>query len=100
MFNFGNTPVASTVNAAQQADVARQIRKLAKNPSEETQEIQIGAERYLAELVSLSPNSVPLVSLTLLKLFDKATLFLRDLNQVFIGLCLLRFLARSGYVFL
>jgi len=100
MFNFGNTPVASTVNAAQQADVARQIRKLAKNPSEETQEIQIGAERYLAETVSLSPNSGPLVSLTVLKSFDKATLFLSGLNQVLIGLGLLSVLAGSGLVFL
>ena len=100
VFNFGNTPVASTLNSAQQAEVAREIREHAKNAPGEAQEIQIDAERYLAETVSLSPNSGPLVSLTVLKSFDKATLFLRELNHVLIGVGLLGVLAGSGLVFL
>ena len=36
MFNFGNTPVASTLNAAQQADVARR-RRFRSAPSDTSQ---------------------------------------------------------------
>ena len=100
VFNFGNTPVASTLKAVQQGNVARQIRERAKNPSGEAQEIQIGAERYLAETVSLSADRVPLVSLTVLKSFDKATVFLSQLNHVLIALGLLSVLVGSGLVFL
>lgn len=100
VFNFGDTPVASTLNAAQQGDVARQIRERAKNASRETQEIQIGAERYLAETVSLSPDRGPFVSLTVLKSLDQATVFLSQLNHVLIALGLLSILVGSGLVFL
>ena len=100
VFNYGNAPVASTLNPAQQRDVARQIRGLAQNAGEEPQGVQIGAERYLAETVSLSSDSGPLVSLTVLKSLDKATVFLSELNHVLIGLGLLSVLAGSGLVFL
>jgi signal transduction histidine kinase len=100
VFNFGDIPVASSLHAAQQGDVARQIRERSKNPSGEAQEIQIGAERYLAETVSLSPDRGPLVSLTVLKSLDQATVFLSQLNHVLIALGLLSVLVGSGLVFL
>ena len=99
-FNFGFVPVASTFNGAKQAELARHIREPKKDSSEVSQEIQIGAERYLAATVVLSPESGPLVSLTVLKSLDKATLFLNELNHVLIGLGLLSVLAGSGLVFL
>ncbi len=99
-FNFGDTPVASTLSAAQQGELARQIQGQLKNPSGETQEIEIGSERYLATTVGLSPESGQPVSLTVLKSLDKATLFLSDLNHVLIGLGLLSVFAGSGLVFL
>jgi signal transduction histidine kinase len=99
-FDYGNTPVASTLPAAQQGELTRQIRDHTKNPSAVAQEIQVGGERYLATTVGLSPDDGPLVSLTVLKSLDKATLFLSELNHVLIGLGLLSVLAGSGLVFL
>ncbi len=49
--------------------------------------------------MNLSPEGGPLVSLTVLKSFDKATLFLGGLNHVLIGLGLLSILAGSALVF-
>lgn len=100
VFNFGDTPVASTLNAAQQEDVARQTRERTKNSAGEAQEIQVGAEQYLTETVSLSPAKGPSVSLTVLRSLDKATVFLSQLNRVLIALGLLSVLVGSGLVFL
>jgi signal transduction histidine kinase/ActR/RegA family two-component response regulator len=99
-FNFGAIPVATTLSASQQVELDRQIQGQLKNPSGETQEIEIGSETYLATTVGLSSESGQPVSLTVLKSLDKATLFLSDLNHVLIGLGLLSVLAGSGLVFL
>jgi signal transduction histidine kinase len=98
-FNFVGAPVASTLSPALQSELARQIREPAQSLSDDTQEFQLGSELYLAKTVDLSPEGGPLVSLTVLKSFDKATLFLRGLNRVLIGLGLLSILAGSSLVF-
>ena len=98
-FNYAGAPVASTLSSSQQSDLARQIRETAQNHSDDTQEIQLGSEIYLAKTVNLSPEGGPLVSLTVLKSFDKATLFLSGLNRVLIGLGLISILAGSALVF-
>jgi signal transduction histidine kinase len=98
-FNFEDTPVASTLGGTEQAELAGQIRVQMRNSSSDTQEIQLGSERYLARTVNLSPDGGPLVSLTVLKSFDKATLFLSELNHVLVGLGLLSILAGSALVF-
>jgi signal transduction histidine kinase len=100
VFNYGSMPVASTLSAEQNVELSRKTSELAKNPSGEAQEIQIGAERYLAETVNLSLEGGQPVSLTVLKSLDKATAFLGELNNVLIGLGLLSVLAGSGLVFL
>ncbi len=97
-FNFEGAPVASTLSRAEQSELAGQVRGQMQG-SADTQEIQLGSERYLARTVNLSPEGSPLVSLTVLKSFDKATLFLNELNHVLIGLGLLSILAGSGLVF-
>jgi len=97
-FAFEGTPVASTLNPSLQAELARQIRGHKPNSSGNEQEIQLGSERYLAETVDLS-NGGPVVSLTVLKSFDKATVFLNELNRVLIGLGLLSILAGGALVF-
>ncbi len=98
-FNFEGTPVASTLSPALQSELARRIREPAQSPSPGEQEIQLGSELYLAETVNLSPERGPLVSLTVLKSFDKATVFLGGLNHVLIGLGLFSILAGSALVF-
>src|SRR5260221_4621761 len=80
-FSFDNTTVASTLGRAEQSDLARKVRDRAQSPSNDSQEFQLGSERYLARTVKLSPEGEPVVSLTVLRSFDKATLFLRQLNR-------------------
>src|SRR6202035_3934010 len=53
---------------------------------------------YIATTVNLSPTGNPLVSLTVLKSFDKATLFLGGLNQVLICLGFFSILSGSELV--
>ena len=98
-FNFEGVPVASTLSPTLQSELARQIREHAQGLSGDAQEIQLGSELYLAKTVNLSPQGGPLVSLTVLKSFDKATLFLGGLNHVLIGLGLFSILAGSALVF-
>src|SRR6202140_170369 len=98
-FNFEGAPVASTLSPALQSELARRIREHSQSLSSDTQEIQLGSELYLAKTVSLSPEGGPPVSLTVLKSFDKATLFLGGLNHVLIGLGLVSILAGGALVF-
>jgi len=98
-FNFEGAPVASTLSPELQSELAKQNREHTQTHSGDVQEIQLGSELYLAKTVSLSPEGGPLVSLTVLKSFDKATLFLTELNHVLIGLGLFSILAGSALVF-
>ena len=98
-FNFEGAPVASTLTPTLQSELARRIHDHAQGSSGDSQEIQLGSELYLAKTVNLSPEGGPLVSLTVLKSFDKATLFLGELNHVLMGLGLFSVLAGSALVF-
>ena len=100
VFHFGDIPVASTLAAAQQSDLARQLSGSAMNLSGTPREIQLGAERFVVATVSLSPEGGPAVSLSVLKSLDKATSFLGGLNHSLMGLGLLSVLAGSVLVFL
>ena len=94
-FRWGDTFVASTLTDAQQSELARQPQRDAAG----SQETQIGDERYLATTVELPPAAQPGVTLTVLKSFDKATSFLRDLNRILLALGLLSVIAGSVLVF-
>ena len=99
-FNFGEIPVASTLEAAQQRELVRQSGPFLKNSQSDTVEIHFGSEQYLSKTVNLAADNSSPVSLTVLKSFDKATAFLSELNHVLIGLGLVSVLAGSGLVFL
>jgi two-component system cell cycle sensor histidine kinase/response regulator CckA len=99
-FHCGGTLVASTLTAAQQTELAQQVRGGSENPAGAPQEIQLGSERYLLTTVRLSPDGGPSVSLSVLKSFDKATSFLSELNHILLGLGLLSVLGGSALVFL
>jgi signal transduction histidine kinase/CheY-like chemotaxis protein len=99
-FQFGDIPVAGTLNTAQQTELVRQLSGSSRNLSGTPQEIQLGRERYVVATVSLSPDGGPEVSLSVLKSLDKATSFLSELNHVLLGLGLLSVLAGSALVFL
>jgi len=85
-FNIDGTPVASTLDSADRAELAQKIRLGPQTPSGAAQEFQLGSERYLASTVILSPEGEPVVSLTVLKSFDKAASFLSSLNKSLIAL--------------
>jgi len=97
-FNYEGAPVASTLSPALQSELAQRFREHAHGPTSDAQEIQLGSERYLAKTVNLSAGP-PVVSLTVLKSFDKATQFLSGLNRVLLGLGLISVLAGSALVF-
>jgi signal transduction histidine kinase/CheY-like chemotaxis protein len=94
-FRWGDTFVASTLTSAQQAELRRQPPGGAAG----SQQTEIGNERYLATTVGLPPDRQPRVTLTVLKSFDKATSFLRELNRILFGLGLLSVVAGSVLVF-
>ena len=94
-FRWGDTFVASTLTSAQQAELGRQPPGDAAG----SQQTEIGNERYLATTVGLPPDRQPRVTLTVLKSFDKATSFLRELNRILFGLGLLSVVAGSVLVF-
>jgi len=98
-FNFDGAPVASTLSPSRQSELATRLHEQTQNSTDDAQEIQLGSERYLARTVRLSPEGGPSVSLTVLKSFDKATLFLGELNHVLMGLGLFSILAGGVLVF-
>ena len=99
VFNFEGMPVASTLSPVLQSELARQISEKGRDFSGDAQDIQLGPELFLAKTVTLSAASDPAVSLTVLKSFDKATLFLSELNHVLVVLGLVSILAGSLLVF-
>ena len=98
-FNIGDTLVASTLGHTEQSELARKSRERLQSVSYDAQEFQLGSERYLARTVNLSPDGEPVVSLTVLKSFDKATLFLSELNRGLIALGLLSIPLGGALVF-
>jgi len=99
-FHFRDVPVAGTLTAAQQTELASQLSGNSRNLSETQREVQLGTERYIVATVRLSPEGAPAVSLSVLKSLDKETSFLSGLNHGLMGLGLISVLAGSGLVFL
>jgi signal transduction histidine kinase/CheY-like chemotaxis protein len=99
-FHFGDVPVAGTLTAAQQTELASRLSGNSRKLSETQREVQLGTERYIVATVRLSPEGGPAVSLSVLKSLDKETSFLSGLNHGLMGLGLISVLAGSGLVFL
>jgi signal transduction histidine kinase len=99
-FFYGDKLIASTIQAEQQPD----LRYLARNPPDLTtsgsREIPLGDETFLSTTVPLAPGVPPYVHLSVLKSYDKAAVFLDDLNRLLLGLGVVAVLAGSMVVFL
>ena len=95
VFRYGSTIAASTLSGEANEQLAQQFRVGKGNRLGTEQEIQIGSERYLATTVRLSYGAGTPVSLSVLKSYDKATTFLKQLNRVLLILGLLSVLAGS-----
>ena len=97
-FLSSSTVVASTLTPEQQSDLVKQIWRSSTGPSNVSEEVPLGHERYLVRTVSLSLGGSPSISLSVLKSFDKATEFVSELNRVLFGIGLLTVLLGGGLV--
>jgi len=98
-FRVNGSFVVGTLAPELQSELSRKVLASSRQIATIPQDLQLGKERYLTATVDLSPGSSPDVSLTLFKSFDKATLFLSELNRILLGLGLLSIVAGSAMVF-
>jgi len=98
-FSYSSNIVKTTLSPAQEAELARQ-KALPSGSDNSAQEVQLGDERFLATSLELAGDKVPSVRLSVLKSYDRATLFLDTLNRLLLGLGLAAVLAGSLLVFL
>lgn len=97
-FCYGEKVARSTLSSPQNAELLRQLGQLSF-PSEHPRDIQLGDERFLTSSVELTPGAQPPVRLSVLKSYDEATAFLRQLNRLLLALGLVTVLAGSILVF-
>lgn len=94
VFVYGREIAASTLSADQNGVLEQKIRA-GDDLSGSEQEIRLGSERYLANTVRLSSSAGAFVTLSVLKSFDRATAFLRQLNGVLLVMGLVCIAAAS-----
>ncbi|PYV18424.1 MAG: two-component sensor histidine kinase [Acidobacteria bacterium] len=99
-FRYGNSVVVSTLPPDKKAQLAELKKRLESDSPLVPQDVQLGNERFLGTTVSLAPGSGVQVSLSVLKSYDQATLFLDGLNRLLLGVGLAAVLAGAGLVFL
>jgi HAMP domain-containing protein len=99
-FRYGDAIVRSTLKPAQESELLRAAPRLALGSSRQGDQITLGGERFLATSVNLSTAGEPALNLWVLKSFDRATAFLRNLNELLLALGLMALLAGSLLVFL
>jgi signal transduction histidine kinase/ActR/RegA family two-component response regulator len=94
VFRYGGDFVISTLSPLQEQEVAQQIQG---GPA--PQQIQIGDEKFFASSLALTPGMQPAVSLTVLKSYGEAAIFLSKLNHLLLWLGLLAVLAGGALLF-
>jgi signal transduction histidine kinase len=98
-FYYGDTIVRSTLPPAQEAELARQGALRHSQTSSETEEVQLGDERFLGTSLELAQGKTPSVRLSVLKSYDQATSFLDSLNHLLLALGLVAVLGGSALVY-
>jgi signal transduction histidine kinase len=99
-FRYGNQIVVSTLLPNQQQELAGHVGfRNALEPSN-AEEMQLGGEVFLATSLALAPRRSLPVTLTVLKSYDAATEFLRELNRTLLGVGLAAVLAGTTLIFL
>jgi signal transduction histidine kinase len=99
-FRYGKKIVVSTLSPPQKAELASRATRFTTPESLESEEIQLGREHFLDTTLELAPKGREPVSLTVLKSFDAATLFLQDLNRLLLAVGFLAVLAGTVLIFL
>ncbi|HXW15164.1 MAG TPA: hypothetical protein VEN79_11700, partial [Terriglobia bacterium] len=79
-FRYGKEIVVSTLLPNQQQELAAHAILMPARESLNSEEIELGGEVFLATSLELAPTVSRPVTLTVLKSYDAATLFLRNLN--------------------
>lgn len=98
-FYHGDTIVKSTLTPVQESELTRRKTRLRSAEDRGGEEVQLGDERFLATSLELAAGKAPSVRLSVLKSYDRATLFLDNLNQLLLGLGLAAVLAGSLLVY-
>ena len=98
-FSYERTLVVTTVPPEHRAALAAQVAAAASATAGTPREISLGDERYLASSVRLSSPASSAVTLTVLRSFDEATLFLESLNRWIVGIALATVLAGAVLIF-
>jgi len=99
-FRYGQDIVITTLLPDQQQELAAHAIAMPARESASSEEIKLGNEVFLATSLELAPTISRPVTLTVLKSYDAATLFLRELNRVLLGVGLVAVLAGSWLIFL
>lgn len=99
-FRYGKNIVVSTLSADQKVELASHALRFTTPQSLESEEIQLGSEHFLDTTLELAPKGRQQVSLTVLKSFDAATLFLQDLNRLLLAVGFVAVLAGTALIFL
>jgi signal transduction histidine kinase len=97
-FCYGQTVARSTLSSSQNIELLRQLANLSFQ-SDHPSDLQLGEERFLTSSVELTPGAQPPVRLSVLKSYDEASAFLRQLNRLLVALGLVTVLAGSILVF-
>lgn len=98
-FSYGDAIVQTTLSPVQESELVRQKALPSGTETVDAEEIQLGDERYLATSLELAGGKGPSVRLSVLKSYDRATLFLDRLNRLMLGLGLAAILAGSLLVY-
>jgi signal transduction histidine kinase len=99
-FYYGDNLALSTLVPSQERELSHQLAALRSASASETEDIQLGDERFLMTSVDLDPEPGTGVSLRVLKSFDQATVFLGSLDRSLFVLGLVAILAGTLSVFL
>jgi signal transduction histidine kinase len=99
-FYYGSTLIVSTLQPAHEFELKHRYPNPEQLAGEEPKEVYLGDEQYLASTVTLLPSVPPLVHMSVLKSYDKAAVYLDNLNRLLLGLGVLAVLAGSVLVFL
>jgi signal transduction histidine kinase len=99
-FRYGDVMVRSTLKPAQESELLRVSPKTGTVAPPQGDEIRLDGERFLATSVDLPMPGAPALNLWVLKSFDRATAFLRSLNELLLALGLTAVLAGSLLVYL
>jgi signal transduction histidine kinase len=99
-FQYDESVVVTTLEPRQQAQLVAGHDLPAGGNDQAPRILQLAGEQFLATSVNLSPSGGPVVSLTVLKSYDHAIVFLRSLNRWMFGIGLAAILAGIGLAFL